>query len=94
MQDRAEQLAVLDEMREKGFAERRIRIRASIAAGGGVDVAPDTPVRCWLPLPAKCPQVCDIQLRDATSGVRVAPADAPQRTAYWETCGEREFYVD
>ena len=45
-------------------------------------------------VPAKCPQVCDIQLRDATSGVQVAPADAPQRTAYWEACGEREFYVD
>lgn len=94
VQDRAEQLAVLDEMREKGFAERRIRIRASIAAGEGVDVASDTPVRCWLPLPAKCPQICDIRLRDATAGARVAPAGAPQRTAYWETCGTREFYVD
>ena len=51
-------------------------------------------MRCWLPLPAACPQICDVRLLDATAGVQVAPADAPQRTAYWEAAGQREFFVD
>ncbi len=92
--DRAEQLAVIAEMRERGAAERRVRVRAGIAAGDDVRVGPETGVRCWLPLPASCPQVCDVRLMGATPGARVAPADAPQRTAYWDARGQREFFVD
>lgn len=92
--DRTAQLATIAEMRKAGTAERHVHIHASIAAGDAVHVGPETPVRCWLPLPAACPQICDVRLLDATAGVQVAPADAPQRTAYWEAAGQREFFVD
>lgn len=92
--DRTEQLAVIAEMRERGAAERHIHLCASIAAGEEVSVDASTRVRCWLPVPAACPQACDIRLLDATPGAQVAPADASQRTAYWDVRGQREFFVD
>ena len=92
--DRTAQLATIAEMRKAGAAERHVHIHASIAAGDAVHVGPETPVRCWLPLPVACPQICDVRLLDATAGVQIAPADAPQRTAYWEAAGQREFFVD
>lgn len=92
--DRAEQLATIAEMRGRGFAERRIRIRASVEAGSGVEVGPETPVRCWLPLPAACPQQAQIELLDATPGVQVADELAPQRTAFWECVGTRSYFVE
>lgn len=92
--NRADRVGVIAEMRERGVAERRMRLRASIAAGEGVHVGAETRVRCWLPVPAACPQACDVRLLDATPGVRVAPPDVPQRTAYWDVRGQREFFVD
>lgn len=42
-------------------------------------------VRVWLPLPAECPAQSDIELLEFTEQPTViAPADAAQRTAYWE----------
>ena len=42
-------------------------------------------VRAWLPLPADCPAQSDIELLEFTEQPAViAPADAAQRTAYWE----------
>ena len=93
-QDRTAQLAVIDEMRDAGSAERRVRIRASIAATDDVAIDADTRVRCWLPLPAACPQICDVRLLDSTPGAVVAAADAPQRTAWWDVRARREFFVD
>lgn len=92
--DRTEQLATIDEMRERGHAARRVRIRASIEAGEGVEIGADTPVRCWLPLPAACPQQADMRVVDATPGGIAAAEDAPQRTMYWEREGTRGFYVE
>ena len=91
--DRTAQLAVLDEMREKGHATRRIRLRASIRANDDVSLNADTPVMAWLPVPTG-PQVADVRILDATPGVLVAPADAPQRTAFWDVRGVREFHVE
>lgn len=91
---RADRLGVIAEMRENGAAERRIRLRASIAAGTDVRVGPETRVRCWLPVPAACPQICDARVIDATPDAQIAEADARQRTAYWDVRGRREFFVD
>lgn len=91
--DRAGQLAVIDEMRRNGFAERRIRLRHSIGAGEKIAVAPDTLVRAWLPLPAG-QQVTAARILDATPGVQAAPEGVPQRTAFWEAAGQREFFVE
>ena len=91
--DRSAQLAVIDEMRSHGFAERRIRLRHSIVVGEKVAVGPGTTVRAWLPLPAG-PQVADVRVVDATPGMRAAGQGAPQRTAFWETTGRREFFVE
>lgn len=91
---RADRLGVIAEMRENGAAERRIRLRASIAAGTDVQVGPETRVRCWLPVPAACPQICDARVIDATPDAQIAEADARQRTAYWDVRGRREFFVD
>ena len=91
---RADRLGVIAEMREKGAAERHMRLRASVAANDDAHMDAKTPVRCWLPVPAACPQACGVRLLDATPGAQVAPDDAPQRTAYWETRGQREFFVD
>ena len=91
--DRTAQLAVLKEMREKGEAVRRIRLRASIRANEGLFTSPDTSVMAWLPVPTG-PQVADVRILDATPGARVAPADAPQRTAFWNAPGTSEFFVE
>lgn len=91
--DRSMQLAVIDEMRRNGAAERRIRLRHSIRAGEKVEVAADTLVRAWLPLPSG-PQVTGAHILDATPGVHPAPEGVPQRTAFWEAAGAREFFVE
>ena len=91
---RADRLGVIAEMRENGAAERRIRLRASIAADTDVQVGLETRVRCWLPVPAACPQICDARVIDATPDAQIAEADAQQRTAYWDVRGRREFFVD
>lgn len=91
--DRTAQLAVIDEMRRNGAAERRIRLRHSIAVGPGIAVGPTTTVRAWLPVPAG-PQVTDVRILDATPGARIASVGAPQRTAFWEAAGRREFFVE
>lgn len=91
--DRTEQHTVIDRMRAQGFAERRIRIRLGVAAADAVEVSPQSKVRAWLPLPAG-PQVADLRIIDSTPGIRVAPEDAPQRTAYWEATGERDFSME
>ena len=91
--DRATQLAVIEEMRREGAAERRIRLRHLIRAGEGVEVGPGSVVRAWLPLPSG-PQVSDVRIVDVTPGMVAAPEDAPQRTAFWEAEGVREFFVE
>ncbi|MGI6230432.1 MAG: transglutaminase-like domain-containing protein [Tractidigestivibacter sp.] len=85
--------ALLAEMRENGVAARRITLRAHIRPL--VDVERNGVVRAWLPVPASCPQQSRIEILDATPGVRVAPEDAPQRTAHWESrgAGRRGFEV-
>lgn len=43
-------------------------------------------VKVWLPLPAACPAQSEIRLDCFTElPTHIAPEDAPQRTAYWET---------
>lgn len=91
--DRADQLAVLDEMRSKGYAERRVRVRHTLSVGKGVDVDPETHVMAWIPYPSG-QQVADIKLVEASEGAQIAPATAPQRTVHWDVQGERSFFVE
>ena len=56
-------------------------------------MAAGSTVRAWLPLPSG-PQVADVRIVDVTPGMVAAPEDAPQRTAFWETRGVREFFVE
>lgn len=91
--DRTAQLAVIEEMRREGAAERRIRLRHLIRAAAGVEVAAGSTVRAWLPLPSGS-QVADVRIVDVTPGMAAAPEDAPQRTAFWEAEGVREFFVE
>ena len=92
--------AMLDEMRERGFAERRITLRARLSVTDERLAAdlPDRRVRAWLPLPRPCTdhgrrQQYDIEVLDATPGMQVAPELAHQRTAYWEATGTGDFTV-
>lgn len=101
-QDLSERDAMLDEMRARGYAARRVVLRATIevAEGGAEDedegeddlrerIAGADVVRAWLPIPAPCQQQSDIVILDATpAGVRIAPEDALQRTVYWEARGD------
>ena len=91
--DRADQLAVLDEMRSKGYAERRVRVRHTLSVGKDVDVDPETHVMAWIPYPSG-QQVANIKLVEASEGAQIAPATAPQRTVHWDVQGERSFFVE
>lgn len=91
--NRADQLAVLDEMRSKGYAERRVRVRHTLGVGKDVDVDPKTHVMAWIPYPSG-QQVADIKLVKASEGAQIAPATAPQRTVHWDVRGERSFFVE
>lgn len=91
--NRADQLAVLDEMRSKGYAERRVRVRHTLGVGKDVDVDPETHVMAWIPYPSG-QQVADIKFVEASEGAQIAPATAPQRTVHWDVQGERSFFVE
>ena len=88
--DNAARDAMLDSMHREGGAARIITIRASIETPGAQD---GETVRAWLPIPAACAQQTQIEILDATSGVLIAPEDAPVRTAYWESATERSFEI-
>lgn len=64
-------------MADSAFAAALEKARAAGQAG--------VRVRVWLPLPAECPSQSEISL-DAFSEppAHIAPADAAQRTAFWE----------
>lgn len=82
--------AMLAAMRERGFSERRITVRARLEVPGAR--AGET-VRAWLPIPAQAPQQSDIELLSATDGALVARQDAPARTVFWESDALRSFEV-
>lgn len=88
--DTAARDAMLASMRERGGAARVITIRASIAVPGA---QPGETVRAWLPIPAAAPQQSQIEIVSATEGARVACADAPARTVFWESTMQRSFEV-
>ena len=72
---------MIRETKENGFCARRIQLDGTMKMEEGAF----TPglYRAWLPFPAACAQQTDIQLTDGKPD-RIAPADAPARTAYWE----------
>ena len=81
---------VLARMRTEGSVSARITVRLGIRARG--DVA-GREVQAWLPLPAACPQQSGIEILEATPGGVPAPEDTPQRTMWWRTEGQGDFYV-
>ena len=86
--DTAARAAMLDEMHAHGGASRIITLKASISVPGAT---PGEMLRCWLPVPATCPQQSEIEVTDWTSGVLVAKEDAPARTAFWGSRENHEF---
>jgi hypothetical protein len=80
---------MLRTMEKRGQAPWRITLRASISAH---DVAGRF-VRAWLPVPAGCEQQSNIEVLDATSGMRLAPVEAHQRAAFWKTSDVSSFEV-
>ena len=86
-QDLAARDAMLDEMRENGYAARRVVLHATLEVADEAlaqQVADAERVRVWLPLPRACEQQSDIQILQATPGGQVAPADSLARTIFWE----------
>lgn len=88
--DTATRDRMLAAMLAEGAAEREITLRASLEVPAAL---PGETVRAWLPLPAACALQGDIEVLDATPGVRIAPATAPARTAFWESDTHRSFTV-
>ena len=82
--------AVLRRMEEEGEVTAEITLKASVTARVPTE---GKKVQAWLPIPADCPQQSEIEILDATPGSRLAPADAPQRTIYWEETGTGSFFV-
>lgn len=88
--DLAARDAMLDEMRERGHATRRIVLHATLEVADPAlreRAAAAQRVRVWLPLPRACEQQSAIEVLAATPGARIAPVDAPQRTVFWEGHG-------
>jgi len=83
--DRTEHLhAVMAEMKEKGSASRRIRVKASVSLKPE-QFTKGMFVRVHLPVPAACEQQSDIRIeRLSPEGALLAPEDAEQRTVCWE----------
>lgn len=81
---------MLARMHDEGSLTARITVKATVAAAQG---AQGKQVRAWLPIPAACPQQSEIEILSATPGAKVAPADAPQRTIYWESTDRDRFEV-
>ena len=86
-QDLAARDAMLDEMRENGYAARRVVLHATLEVADEAlaqQIAGAEKVRVWLPLPRDCEQQSDIEILQATPGGQVAPADSLARTIFWE----------
>ncbi len=95
-QDLAARDAMLDEMREKGHAARRIVLHATLeVADPELDeqAGRASRVRVWLPLPRACEQQSEIEILSTTPGAAIAPADSLARTVYWEGSGLRKCEV-
>lgn len=81
---------VLERMEREGELTAAITLKAAIRP---TMAAAGRRVQAWLPLPADCPQQSGIEILDATPGFMAAPADAPQRTIYWESTERDAFEV-
>lgn len=88
--DTATRDAMLADMRERGFSERLVTVRARIEVPGA---RAGQTVRAWLPVPAASPQQSDIEMLSATEGALFAPEDASARTVFWESDALRAFEV-
>ena len=86
----AERDAVLARMEAEGGVTARITARASIRIK---EVRPGAEVQAWLPIPAACPQQSGIEILDAAPGGICAPENAPQRTIWWKSREQTEFFV-
>lgn len=88
--------AFIREVRQKGQASRRIRLRASMRVTDEAFVPGETYV-VHLPIPAACAQQTDIRLlRFSHEPFHIAPDTAPQRTVcFRETLADNEeFFVE
>lgn len=81
---------MLRRMKEEGGLAARITLRATIRPKSPAN---GKPVQAWLPIPAHCPQQSEIEILECTEGAQIAPADAPQRTIYWDSCVRDSFSV-
>lgn len=82
-------------MKQYGSRTAKITIRASIRINKQAERVGEK-VRVHLPLPAKSRQNSDIQILEASPEIMItAPADAEQRTVYFETelKPDQEFYI-
>lgn len=80
----------LKRMHDEGSVSAYITVRATIRAE--IDVE-GKEVQAWLPIPAPCPQQDWMEILECTPGGVCAPEDAPQRTVWWKTTGQKEFSV-
>lgn len=95
-QDVAARDAMLDEMREKGHAARKIVLRATLeVADPELDRQIDRArsVQVWLPLPRACEQQSQIEVLSATPGAEIAPEASLARTVHWEGSGLKRCEV-
>ncbi len=85
--------AVIAEMKEKGYASRRIRICQGLRIKKEYERIGER-VRVHLPFPIECPEQSDIKLLDCSHPHYIS--EGPQRTVYIETnlCEDEEFFVD
>ncbi|MBO4992545.1 MAG: transglutaminase domain-containing protein [Firmicutes bacterium] len=88
--DHTDRDALLHRMQTEGQVTAEITIKASIRPH---ESAQGKTVQAWLPIASDCPQQSRIEILDATPGYILGPADAPQRTIYWESTTQDHFEV-
>ena len=81
---------MLARMKAEGGLAARITLKATISAK---TPSAGKSVQAWLPIPADCPQQSEIEILHCTEGAQIAPADAPQRTVYWDSRERDSFTV-
>ena len=89
-EDAAAREQMLDRMEEDGGLAAKIMLHAEIRPR---EASAGKRIQAWLPIPAACPQQSGIEILDCTEGAQVAPADAPQRTIYWDSTERDTFEV-
>ena len=75
--------AAMHRIKEQGSDSHTVRVRATVRLKDEL-FTPGCRVRAWLPVPEDCDSQSEIEILRTEPAGKIAPADAPQRTVYWD----------